>query len=163
MTKYNEGDLVEAVKGDRRVIDRVVVPPVNPIHRDAPYLGTPSIFDPSSIASYKRAGYKLTTIERTAPPLPTEPGIYFPRRTFNPDVRIVRLSGGLWRDSEGRPLDEASMKWLRGIHRADPLTRFEPIPVTAKRVLDRVRTLFGAGATMLREVDEIAAEFGVTE
>lgn len=154
MTEYNAGDLVEAVKGDTVIRGRIT-------GCSGDWVGTSR----SQIPGLVKDGFTVTVIERATPPLPTEEGIYFPRRTFSPGVRIVKLSDGAWRDPEGKPLNDASMKWLAGIHASGDLTLFEPVPVTAKRLIDRVIELDGGAdgvrLSVLRISNELAAEFGV--
>lgn len=133
MAEYNEGDLVEAVKGSRRVSDLIVLPGHGSTWRESCYLGTPSLLAPSSIASYLRAGWTVTTIKKADRP------VVLPRAT------VMFKSGFIatWWDE--------SLSWsITGYKRAwgDPaeVLRFfgsefvvlEPVAETAKKVLDRV-------------------------
>ena len=145
MTEYNAGDLVEAVKGDTvirgRLNHRAELRPTMALCCDMLYL--------------EANGFTVTLVERATPPLPTEPGIY---SDVDGDIWLLSLTR-VWTiltdEHRARITDDVAPE------DGAPFTRLEPVPVTAKRVLDRVRTLFGAGALILAEVDEIAAEFGV--
>jgi hypothetical protein len=81
-----------------------------------------------------------------APPavvLPTEPGNYLDK------------DGTAWRITARFPFRE-------DLHaRHSPFTRLEPVPETAKKVLDRIRSLGAPGWNLLYHLDQIAAEFGV--
>ena len=146
---FSEGDLVEATKGDRRVIDRVVVYK-SQVFTSGPYLGAPSLFTPSSIQSLKSAGYTLTLIEKATPPLPTEPGIYRSR------------TGAIWIIDSGKPL-----RWVgdRGYpcipHFFAPFDRLEPVAETAKKVLDRVDAEWQLSSYLVAR-NTVAKEFGAT-
>ena len=112
-------------------------------------------FDAVTIAWLKDSGWSVVDVERATPPLPTEPGIY---SDVDGDIWLLSLTR-VWTiltdEHRARITDDVAPE------DGAPFTRLEPVPATAKRVLDRVRTLFGAGALMLAEVDEIVAEFGV--
>lgn len=151
-TTFAEGDLVEATKGDRRVIDRVYVVK-SQIFTTGPYLGAPSLFLPSSIQSFKSAGFTLTLIEKATPPLPTEPGWYTDCRD---DIWRVSPTGAWTYSDTWRSASEAATY--------APFTRLEPVAETAKKVLDRVSDCLVRGGfrTFPNEFGNLATEFGVT-
>jgi hypothetical protein len=138
MTEYNEGDLVEAVKGETVVRARLV-------ERGA-YLALG--VELGTVLYYQNHDYAITVIEKAAPKvvLPTEPGIYQDRVE---DVWTLTKSGR-WLAGGDDPGDPAI--WT-------PLTRLEPVSETAKKILDRVREMWPLCNDT--ELDEIAAEFGV--
>ncbi len=177
---FHEGDLVEAVKGDRAIRDRICVTHNDPIFKEDTYLGKPSIFGLSSIDSYRRSGFTVTVIERAKPALPTEPfttirAVHLP--AGNANTKITHLT--LLPKSEGNP--ESRWSYSNGIRVDDTglprIKSFEvvaaPVAETAKKVLDAVR--FNLTTTMRIDsenhpvyyisgsaLDAIATEFGVT-
>lgn len=162
MTEYNEGDLVEAVKGDTVIRGRV--------NRHGELNLTMALT--SDMLHLKANGYTVTLVQRATPPLPDVNGIYFPRRTFEPHIRVVTRAQGIWYDATGEPLDDDDFDWLNRRHASGDLTHFEPVPVTAKRVLDAVRKTLtlpkdgkrpnGEFIVTYDQIEAIAAEFGVT-
>lgn len=112
------------------------------------------------VASYDKAAWRDSEdvpsqhylLDRPTPPveLPTEPGWYVDRYEcvwqMHDDGEWTRLGNAEW-------VPESCV----------PFTRLEPVPITAERVIARVRTIFGGpGALLNRDVDAIAREFGVT-
>ena len=160
-TTFSVGDLVEAVKGERRIRDRVVCTTDNFLFIHGPYLGTPSISSPSSIAFYVQGGYTLTLIEKATPPLPTEPGVYEAS-----DFPIAEGFVPYGLDADGRwfEFSEGGHRYLESMSEAVTLTRLEPVAVTAKKVLDRVREDFSGYPQMfvLDILHDVAEEYGVS-
>ena len=152
MQEFHEGDLVEAVKGESVMRARLV--------KDGEHLRlNPSPYFIPKIEILLKDGYTLTVIEKATPPLPTEPGWYATDFKSN----VFSLFDGAWREHSAsrvweRTEEEAreALKW--------PPRRLEPVPVTAKRVLDAViaRTVMHCNGCSSHMFD-IRAEFGVTE
>lgn len=174
MTEYNEGDLVEAVKGEsviRGYLDS---------YRD---IVTENVtHTPHFLAE---CGWTLTVIERATPPLPTEPGWYM-ARYGEPNYTILQLcfdtdcresaSGPHWyHPKQDRVLstEDLTDHYL-------PLTRLEPVPVTHARILPSLEEIArcisprpeGSKASAVSTTDvmegrrilaNLIAEFGVTE
>ena len=95
-------------------------------------------------------------LDRPVPPvvLPDVPGIYVSWVNPPSPTIVHKITDGRWVDAEDlHYLSESVVSTLL------PLTRLEPVADTAKRVLAEVRGLFGPGALMLNEVDEIAARW----
>jgi len=90
-----------------------------------------------------RDGYTLTLIDRPKPKveLPTEPGVY------------IDKDGDPW-PFKSQSLDP---KWA-------PYTRVEPVPVTAKRVFERIESVYGEDYfhNSNESWNLVAREFGVT-
>lgn len=166
MSEFNEGDLVEAVKGETVIRGRAWREPGNgtePILRLTLALS-------SDIAHLTANGYTVTVIEKAAPKLPTEPGVYVTPsgsqdylddyHTDHHEVHYLNTSGN-WCDlGWGAPT------------RDDSLTRLEPVPVTARRVLGKLDAAsmheFKGRDSAHRAIyddswNAVAAEFGVTE
>ena len=131
-TIFSVGDLVEARKGERVIRDR--------IHKGdslffgaSKYLGNPSMVGPSSLEGFKDQGFTLFLVEAATPPLPTEPGVYLDKW------------GDTWQLSE--ETSAFAERWFLGsdfmTHNVArgyaPFTKLEPVPDTAKKVLDAVR------------------------
>lgn len=158
MSEYNEGDLVEAVKGDTVIRGRI-----SDIGQ-GPFIDIP---DPWT-GTLENADFTVTVIEKAAPALPTEPGWYL----SNGGGGAVYLGvDGSWSDDRNYGVNPGEIA-----RKHAPLTRLEPVPDTAKKVLDRVRTellsttfrdsLLGIealnAAVVRTDLNNIAAEFGVT-
>lgn len=160
MSEYNVGDLVEAVKGERRVTDRIVAG--NFPWFTGPHLGTPSAVGLSSVASYINAGYTLTVIEKATPPrswLAAEIGETWRLEPFGSSYNVVGNGSNRWFTRanvfggvEQHKLDD---------HRITGAVKLEPVPVTAARVLDDViaRTTMHCNACAGRLAD-IRKEYG---
>lgn len=154
MTEYNEGDLVEAVKGERRVVDRIRKDEEGDLyihgvgHLSNCFLG-------AGMNPAVNAGYTLTVIERATPPLPTASGLYLHRNGI--DVLYLGLDGS-WTSGTEYGVDPA-----RVAREAAPLVLLEPVPVTAKRVLGRVQEEFDGSdrRTLDDDLAAVATEFGV--
>lgn len=145
MSEYNEGDLVEAVKGDCTIRGRLVPSQVGLRLEDAGW----------SIAGFEMDRWAVTVIEKAAPKLPDEPGVYIESGKPVSHASIWTLA------PNGKWLCAANAKYDGRAAEFAPFTRLEPVPVTAKKVLDEVRGhgTFWAGAKTL---DDIAKQFGVT-
>ena len=153
---YAEGDFVEVVKGRTR-ISGVLAPGY-----------ASSLFIEGfgrSIGTLKRDGYTVTVIERAKPALPTEPGFYLTDYSYN-EVFELTAAGDWYCGTDAIPVE-------RVIHDAgDRLVRLEPVPETAKKVLEAVRVRLSMpldgrrpnGEFMIRTetLDSIGTQFGVT-
>ena len=160
MTEYNEGDLVEAVKGESVVRGRIHQGGEYRGNRGYRYLGDSGALD----EVYLKGGWTVTVIEKAAPVvvLPTEPGAY----ASNQGSVFVLNSDGDWLDFSlwrGRVNNPAVAN--PAYH---PFTPLEPVSETAKKVLDRIRKdSSGDGGYFdhqytARQLRELFAEFGVT-
>lgn len=144
MSDYNEGDLVEAVKGEDHRIGRVTVP------------GAHQRMQGYCLHRYEEDGWTLTVIERAKPVLPTEPGAY----AYDGWSSVaVRNDIGQWRDDSGNPLTLRNQD-------AGKLTRLEPVAETVKKVLDALGDYLDGqltGRTKKDIISALSAEFGVGE
>ena len=120
MSEYNEGDLVEAVKGDTVIRGRLD-------HRAELTLTTALTSD---MRHLKATGYVVTVIERATPPLPSEAGIYVDR---DGDTWLHTNTGGWSFLTDG--YHRVRIVDIDAAENA-PFTRLEPAPVTAKRISD---------------------------
>ena len=163
MQEFNEGDLVEATRTDATSSTRFIG--ILALAENAN--GVKGLvlkaqgYQPMA-QWLEDHGFEFTLIERAAPKLPSEPGSYVDR------------NGAGWTIT-------ANSDWRCGHKYTDareaigfaPFTPVEPVPVTAKRVLDRVKAASvsqpanptRAWELHLDSIDiaGIAAEFGVTE
>ena len=103
-------------------------------------------------------------LDRSKPPvvLPTEPGVYVSYLETPLGTTFHNLNDGRWSyiDGNGWLADSEVAEYL-------PLTKLEPVPETARRVLNAVTqamrpTGFMGISGVKREFDAIAKEFGVT-
>ena len=143
MSDYAEGDFVEAVRGRTRISGVLVTYYASLMIKDAGW----------SIGELMADGFTVTTIERAKPALPTEPGWYL----AGEGTAVYLASDGYRTTPESFGVTGVDM------NRYVPLTRLEPVPETAKKVLDAVaaRTVMHcSGCT--DHLLAIAAEFGVT-
>ena len=108
MSEYQEGDLIEAVKGESVVRGRLHQG-TQPYSKQYRYVG-----DFADVDYYIRQGFTVTVLEKAAPPLPTEPGHYLDK------------DGHHW---ELPSVGELDPYWA-------PYTRLEPVPVTVQKVID---------------------------
>jgi hypothetical protein len=118
----------------------------------------------SEIGSYYEGHWNLFVEAPLAVVLPTEPGFYSVGRKAHPYERLLVLREQWFElSAAGQSTDGyyTPNRLAEIAVRENRLTRLEPVPETAKKVLDRVRDIFGPHALMLRDVDAIAAEFGV--
>ena len=158
MSEFREGDLVEAVKGETVMRARV--------YRDTEWLDGAG----RSIAGLRGDGFTVTLIERAKPALPTEPGVYAPLgKAPSHAVRLFKLKpgDGWWEDS--RPVVPHTMRDLEDWAAEGSLTRLEPVPDAARKVLDAVEEAMDRCDWPLSIDDseavlnEVKAQFGVTE
>lgn len=147
---YNEGDLVEAVKG--RTVLRA--PLVKSEHTGALHMG--QITGLVTVGELTHYGYTVTVIEKAKPPvvLPTEVGCYesadFPLATGHEPYRLS-LAGEWWLGST--TVTERYM--------ADrlPLIRLAPVA----EVLEKVRVRYDNFSESFNDnVASVAASYGVT-
>lgn len=151
MSEWNEGDLVEAVKGEMRIVSRLKAWDDGSLFLEASRAGVNSTcYD----------GYTMTLLERAVPKveLPTEPGIYEAADCFLTFGNYPYI------------LDDAG-RWFCSVHEVAgsvmpermPLTRLEPVADTVRKVLDAVKAGHKSGRTLASTVEKIAAEFGGTD
>lgn len=168
MSDYNEGDLVELVKGETVIRGRLNVPMV-PNPEDGMFWVGDST---GLLGGFVTLGYTVTVIERAKPALPTEPGALIRiKRDFDPVGWVCeRSTRGTWFSTDGHTYSHEALVALVAEYGPE-YEVLEPVPVTAKKVLDDVRghltmPLDGRrpnGEFMIRAetLDIIAAEFGV--
>lgn len=135
MSEYDEGDLIEAVKGDTVIRARLQRDP-------AGYKNPLAIFTVALHADVRHLeanGYKVTVLEKAAPPLPTEPGHYLDK------------DGDHWELPRIGELDP----------RYAPYARLEPVPVTVQKVIELLESakIIQSDGEVARSIREI---FGVS-
>ena len=149
-TDFSVGDLVEARKGERVIRDRIYAGPY-----EFRYLGEPSVFGPSSVGWFRDQGFTLSLVE-AATPLPTEPGIY------------ADIEGDPWKLNA--TTDDYEARWSFGneyktraqVSQHVPFTRLEPVPDTARKVIDAtIRTFNSKGGNIVDALISVSQEFGV--
>ena len=161
MTEYNEGDLVEAVKGNTVIRGPLVN--IGVLGRSLCLKLTLGL--ETDIIHLEANGYTITVIEKALPKvvLPTQPGIY------------QDAGGRLWMRGEDRTDISPQPFWweldggLTGIPVDLPLTPLEPASETAKKVLkalDDFAEDFGVATSANRRIyndgwNAVAIEFGV--
>ena len=160
MTEYNEGDLVEAVKGNTAIRGPLVN--IWGLGRSLYLKLTLGLV--TDIIHLEANGYKITVIEKAPPKvvLPTEPGFYV--TAYNdPDVFELTKAGSWFYGPKSIPVD-------RVIHDGgNYLRRLEPVGETAKKVLkalDDFAEEFGVATSANRRIyndgwNAVATEFGV--
>ena len=148
MQEFHEGDLVEAVKGETVIRGRAIPHITGKL---APGECT------AALSWYEANGFKVTVVEKAAAPLPTEPGWY---ETRNGGVLYLAKESAdyaqRWLDALGEFILPTEVESFA------PLARLEPVPVTAKRVLDAIRGRIGS-IDSAHDFQAVAARFGVTE
>ena len=151
MQEFHEGDLVEAVRGETVIRGRASHP-----QRGREALGISFV----GIAWYyldwlADHGFTLTVIEKAAPPLPTEKGWYL----ANTGEAVYLAADGYWTAPASFGVTGEDMG------KYAPFTRLEPVPATAKRVVDWIDEWEDSRDSWNRQdmVKEAYAEFGVTE
>ena len=155
MTEYNEGDLVEAIKGNTAIRGPLVN--IGGLGRSLCLKLTLGL--ETDIIHLEANGYKITVIEQAPPKvvLPTEPRIY------------QDAGKRLWMRGEDRTDISPQPFWwevdsgLTGIPTDLPLTPLEPASETAKKVLDRVEQFWLGGVTVWAALVNLRHDFGVTE
>lgn len=142
---FNEGDLIEATKGDTVIRGKA--------WNDC--TGTLNIGGTGwSVERIEARGYAVTLIEKAAPALPTEPGVYRSR------------TGELWAiEGEGERLKWVGEDFIRvDPNNYVPFIRLEPVADTAKKVLDRFDAVFNASFISPGDVlNQLREEFGVAK
>jgi len=140
MCEFNVGDLVEARKGELVIRDRVVMKSYGLA------LGAMDW----SLSGARLNGHTLSLVEAATPPLPTEPGAYM---TVDGDVLT---------------LDKPLLGWACGSLSISakslelPLTKLEPVPDTAKKVIDAtIRTFNSKGGNIVDALISVSQEFEV--
>ena len=154
MSEFNEGDLVEVERGEELYRGRW--------RQEAIFGYLPNVaLDWDDLDA---AGYTVTVIEKAAPPLPTEPGHY---EDANGRHWLHQIHDGSAYGAPDRDVD----RWFNpdGVVENPTriagtlfLTKLEPVPVTAKRVLASIERLYGS-RSRIDLLAEVAAEFGVTQ
>jgi len=147
MAKLNVGDLVEARKGERVIRDRVTV---KGCHLVLGAMGW-------SLRDVRLNGYTLSLVE-AATPLPSEPGFYKDNE------------GDGWKLAAEDRYHEQSW-YFDGLYMTEseaavsaPFTRLEPVPDTAKNVLDAtIRTFNSKGGSIVDALISVSQEFGVSD
>lgn len=177
MNAFSEGDLVEAVKGERVIRDRIHVITDSPIFNNNPYLGEPRMFGESSIESLRANGYTLTLVEKAAPALPTEAGWYRSSGLGSDQIDgLLHLGArGDWTWVGNMFAVNPDALTYKQARQHLPLIRLEPVADTAKKVLDAVREFMEARSnlhhrnvttfhrtTFIKDLDMLAKQFGVT-
>ena len=147
-TNFNVGDLVEAVKGELVIRDRLTV---KGYHLALGAMGW-------SLRDVRLNGYTLSLVEAATPPLPTEPGIY------------ADIEGDPWKLNA--TTDDYEARWSFGneyrtraqVSQHVPFTRLGPVPDTAKKVVDAtIRTFNSRGGNIVDALISVSQEFGVSD
>jgi len=156
MNEYNEGDLVEAVKGETVFRERLK-------SDDGSRLYMPTMRGGPHVLNLAGMGYTVRVIEKAEEKveLPSEPGIYVSRKDGTP-VIIHKLTDGRWVNADDTFYmdDDMVERWL-------PLLLLEPRAETAKAVIEAVKQIphvDGDSRINLRHgLLAVADEFGVTK
>jgi len=147
-TNFNVGDLVEAVKGELVIRDRVTV---KGYHLALGAMGW-------SLRDVRLNGYTLSLVEAATPPLPTEPGIY------------ADIEGDPWKLNA--TTDDYEARWSFGneyktraqVSQHVPFTRLGPVPDIARKVVDAtIRTFNSKGGNIVDALISVSQEFGVSD
>lgn len=161
MSDFHEGDLVRIERDHVIVQDRLASSASAPGR-----LYLPAQKGGTYVDALRTHGWKVTVIERAKPALPTEPGLYCVGGNTTGVGGTVQLNVDKewwWVGNEYQPqpkkIDAGYITEFLA-----PLTRLEPVPETAKKVLDRLSSWweFGPPQNFLDEFAAVAAEFGVT-
>lgn len=167
MSDYNEGDLVEAVKGETVIRGRLIRSALTTNRHiiEIPHLPTDQT---PWIETYTNDGYTVTVIERAKSALPTEPGLFVRGDVPRQNAAVISLLGdGTWVRQDKIPAD---VEMLREWHQQGILTRLEPVAETAARFAARLHTVVqpkiesswytkSTAKAILKQADEIAADF----
>ena len=148
MAKLNAGDLVEARKGETRIVARLTA------------YGDGLFFDGwgRGIISAAYEGFVLSLVEAATPPLPTEPGIY------------ADIEGDPWKLNA--TTDDYETRWFFGneymtraqVSQHVPFTRLEPVPDIVRKVVDAtIRTFNSKGGNIVDALMSVSQEFGVSD
>jgi hypothetical protein len=155
MGDYNEGDLIEAVRGESVIRGRVAERMVKDSLR--------------SVDGLLQDGYTITVIEKAKSQMPTVEGWYSVDKTGHPSCRLLSLNHGRLREflPSGQAPDgfHTPSDLAESAIREGRLTKLEPVPETAKRVLERLASWWenGPPAAWVEEFNAVAVEFGVTK
>lgn len=151
MSKFQEGDPVEAVNGETRIVARLEA-------RDGGLFFTGW---GRGTNSAECDGFTLTLIERPVSKveLPTEPGVY---------LGSVLRGMPMWLTADGHWYTAKSRVYEPERHA--PFTKLEPVSVTAEKVLDAVKADIHPGHMGTSTYSHVEAcishvghQFGVTE
>lgn len=156
MSEFKENDLVEAVKGETMIRGRL----------NQTFSGGKDFWVGDStrlLSGLPGCGWVVSLVEAAPEPLPAEAGHYQDQQGRHWLHQIYDGSSygapdrdvDQWIDYKGEIDDPASMIDVL------PLTRLEPVPETAKRVIDAVRTFAWADG-FTNQLDRLEKEFGVT-
>jgi len=147
MNEYNEGDLVEAVKGDMTIRGRLGVDRYSNFVLQV----TPAVI--SDTRHLEANGFTITIIEKAKPKieLPTAYGLY-------------RLSNGMVVDFGN--MGWRSPNWSRymddEVQNSESFTPLAPVAYTAQAVLDYIQPHIGY-ISHLHLSEKVAAEFGAAK
>jgi hypothetical protein len=137
-TKVKAGDLVKFENGENILIVRA----------EGVALSGGWISWSGDVCIWKRVGWSLFVEAPPAVVLPTEPGWYLDK-----DYCVWKLeSDGWYFDSERVQYNSARLD--------APFERLEPVPETAKKVLDKINPFIAISCW--HHLVRVAAEFGVT-
>ena len=151
MSDFNEGDLVEAVKGETSIRGQ--------LWRDSAgfLMVGASVW---AVEDLIHEEWGITVAKKATPPLPDDPGAVISWVTkFYTGLAVLEKTDQ-W-CYNGVTLNGAALRQEIGEASIVPL---ESVPVTAKRVLDRLANFweFGPPKNFQEEFAQIATEFGVT-
>lgn len=160
-TTYSHGDLVEAVRDDTVIRGRASA------SFGKHLLGLSGRI----MEELEENGFTLTVIEKAAPKnvLPTEAGVYADREG---DFLIVYEDGDVQSVEVAKEGQSVKRRPIAADSDFAPFTRVEPVPVTAKKVLDAlwelndpahsvVDTAEKTAVLTLRDLLQIANDYGV--
>ena len=153
--EFHEGDLVEAVKGSGRSLTRFYGE-LRSTNWENGFTVQADGYEPE-IAWLRERGFTVTVIEKAAPPLPTEAGLYRSSRADGIWVFSLDRAGDwtLLNTNSLFPIGDGHLE------QNAPFTRLEPVPVIAKKVLDALRGRIGS-IDSAYDFQAVAAQFGVT-
>ena len=148
MTDFSVGDLVEARKGELVIRDRVVMKSYGLA------LGAMDW----SLSGARLNGHTLSLVE-AATLLPLEPGHYLLDFSLTSHVYTLSVDGYWWDGS----VQVSEEKLHREIANAlGCLTRLEPVPDTARKVIDAtIRTFNSKGGNIVDALISVSQEFEV--
>ena len=108
-----------------------------------------------------RDSWQLSVPAKPAVVLPDEPGIYVSHNEPPSPVIIHKIVDGRWVDA-----DDENYLTEAGVIALMPLTKLEPVAVTAKKVLDRLERIAAINDDFFSPelaISNLRKEFGVTE
>ena len=145
MTDFNVGDLVEARKGETRIVARLV------------WSGDCLFFDGwgSGVLSAVDQGFTLSLVEAATPPLPKEAGIYESRHESimsGCSPWVLDAEGDWWLTADSVQAELVPTD----------LVRLEPVPDIARKVIDAtIRTFNSKGGNIVDALISVSQEFEV--